>query len=51
MSHFLDRLNHFSNPREPFSGTFGVTTAEDRTWEEATETAGPMTRWYAAPTV
>ena len=35
MSHFLDRLNHFSNPRESFSGDHGVTTAEDRTWEDA----------------
>ena len=35
MSHFLDRLNYFSNPREGFSGDQGVTTAEDRTWEDA----------------
>ena len=35
MSHFLDRLSHFSNPRESFSGDHGVTTAEDRTWEDA----------------
>ena len=28
MSHFLDRLNYFSNPREPFAGAHGVTTAE-----------------------
>lgn len=35
MSHFLDRLSHFSNPREAFSGDHGVTTAEDRTWEDA----------------
>ncbi len=35
MSHFLDRLSHFANPRESFSGTHGVTTAEDRTWEDA----------------
>ena len=35
MSHFLDRLNHFSNPKESFSGGHGVTTAEDRTWEDA----------------
>ena len=35
MSHFLDRLNYFSNPREPFSGAHGVTNAEDRTWEDA----------------
>jgi len=35
MSHFLDRLSYFSNPREPFSGEHGVTTGEDRTWEDA----------------
>jgi len=35
MSHFLDRLNYFSNPREGFSGGHGVTTGEDRTWEDA----------------
>jgi len=35
MSHFLDRLNHFASPREPFSDYHGVTTGEDRTWEDA----------------
>ena len=35
MSHFLDRLTYFSNPREGFSGDHGVTTGEDRTWEDA----------------
>lgn len=35
MSHFLDRLNYFSNPKETFSKGHGVTTAEDRTWEDA----------------
>ncbi len=35
MSHFLDRLNYFSQPRESFSGDHGVTTGEDRTWEDA----------------
>ncbi|MGB4928063.1 MAG: nitrate reductase subunit alpha, partial [Giesbergeria sp.] len=35
MSHFLDRLTHFSQPRESFSGGHGVVTAEDRTWEDA----------------
>ena len=35
MSHFLDRLNYFSSPRESFSGDHGVTTGEDRTWEDA----------------
>ena len=38
MSHFLDRLTHFSAPRENFSGTHGVTTGEDRTWEDAYRT-------------
>ena len=35
MSHFLDRLSYFSQPRESFSGDHGVTTGEDRTWEDA----------------
>ena len=35
MSHFLDRLSHFSAPKESFSGDHGVTTGEDRTWEDA----------------
>ena len=35
MSHFLDRLNYFSNPKESFSDGFGVTNGEDRTWEDA----------------
>ncbi len=35
MSHFLDRLNYFSMPREPFAGGHGVTNGEDRTWEDA----------------
>ena len=35
MSHFLDRLSYFSTPREPFAGNHGVTTGEDRTWEDA----------------
>jgi len=35
MSHFLDRLTHFSAPRENFSGKHGVTNGEDRTWEDA----------------
>ncbi|RPE73072.1 nitrate reductase alpha subunit [Tibeticola sediminis] len=35
MSHFLDRLTHFAAPREAFSGGHGVTTGEDRTWEDA----------------
>ncbi|MGQ0509762.1 MAG: nitrate reductase subunit alpha [Betaproteobacteria bacterium] len=35
MSHFLDRLKYFSNPREDFAGGFGRTNGEDRTWEDA----------------
>jgi nitrate reductase / nitrite oxidoreductase, alpha subunit len=35
MSHFLDRLNHFALPKETFSGEHGLTTGEDRTWEDA----------------
>ena len=35
MSHFLDRLTHFAAPKETFSGDLGVTTGEDRTWEDA----------------
>ena len=35
MSHFLDRLNYFSSPKESFSGEHGITTGEDRTWEDA----------------
>ena len=35
MSHFLDRLTHFSQPREGFAEGHGVTTGEDRTWEDA----------------
>jgi len=35
MSHFLDRLNYFANPKESFAEGFGVTTGEDRTWEDA----------------
>src|SRR6185503_19701512 len=35
MSHFLDRLTYFSQPRESFAGSHGVITGEDRTWEDA----------------
>ncbi|MCB2024523.1 MAG: nitrate reductase subunit alpha, partial [Ottowia sp.] len=35
MSHFLDRLSHFTAPTESFSGSHGITTGEDRTWEDA----------------
>jgi nitrate reductase alpha subunit len=34
MSHFLDRLTHFSRPREAYAGDHGVATGEDRTWED-----------------
>jgi nitrate reductase alpha subunit len=40
MSHFLDRLTYFTQPRENFSGGHGVVTREDRTWEE-----GYRRRW------
>ena len=40
MSHFLDRLSYFSQPKESFSGEHGVTTGEDRTWED-----GYRDRW------
>lgn len=35
MSHFLDRLTHFSLPKETFANGHGMTTGEDRTWEDA----------------
>ena len=35
MSHFLDRLSYFSQPREEFSNGHGQTNGEDRTWEDA----------------
>jgi nitrate reductase alpha subunit len=35
MSHFLDRLTYFSQPRESFADGHGVVTGEDRTWEDA----------------
>ncbi len=35
MSHFLDRLTYFSQPREAFAGGHGMVTGEDRTWEDA----------------
>jgi len=40
MSHFLDRLMFFSNHKTPFSGDHGLTTREDRTWED-----GYRKRW------
>ena len=35
MSHFLDRLTHFTMPRESFSEGHGQVTNEDRAWEDA----------------
>jgi nitrate reductase alpha subunit len=35
MSHFLDRLTHFTLPKELFAGGHGMATGEDRTWEDA----------------
>ncbi len=35
MSHFLDRLTYFSQPREAFAGGHGRVTGDDRTWEDA----------------
>ncbi|GAD23004.1 nitrate reductase subunit alpha [Acidovorax sp. MR-S7] len=35
MSHFLDRLSYFAQPRETFSDGHGQTNGEDRTWEDA----------------
>jgi nitrate reductase alpha subunit len=40
MSHFLDRLTFFKKVAEPFSDGHGVTTTEDRRWED-----GYRTRW------
>jgi len=40
MSHFLDRLTYFMRDRETFSKGHGVTTDEDRTWED-----GYRKRW------
>ncbi len=40
MSIFLDRLTFFNKVREPFSGGHGVTTNEDRSWED-----GYRKRW------
>src|SRR5512140_3907646 len=35
MSHFLDRLTYFSQPREEFAQGHGVVTGEDRTGEDS----------------
>ena len=40
MSQFLDRLSYFSKVTEPFSNGHGVTTTEDRGWED-----GYRRRW------
>ncbi len=40
MSHFLDRLTFFKRPAEAFSQGHGVTTHEDRSWED-----GYRKRW------
>jgi nitrate reductase alpha subunit len=40
MSHFLDRLTFFARKPEPFSGGHGLTTREDRSWED-----GYRKRW------
>ena len=40
MSHFLDRLTFFNRVSEPFSNGHGITTAEDRGWED-----GYRKRW------
>ena len=40
MSHFLDRLTFFKRASEPFSGGHGITTTEDRRWED-----GYRKRW------
>ncbi|MBI2720335.1 MAG: nitrate reductase subunit alpha [Rhizobiales bacterium] len=40
MSHFLNRLAFFNKVSEPFSNGHGITTAEDRRWED-----GYRKRW------
>ena len=40
MSHFLDRLTFFTRPGETFSDGHGITTREDRRWED-----GYRKRW------
>ncbi len=40
MSHFLDRLTFFKRAKQPFSDGHGVTTNEDRRWED-----GYRKRW------
>ena len=40
MSYFIDRISYFSQKREPFSNGHGITTEENRAWEE-----GYRNRW------
>jgi Respiratory nitrate reductase alpha N-terminal len=40
MSHFVDRLTFFKQTKQPFSGDHGITTNEDRSWED-----GYRKRW------
>ncbi|HEY9380630.1 MAG TPA: nitrate reductase subunit alpha, partial [Burkholderiales bacterium] len=40
MSHFLDRLTYFTEPREEFADGHGMVTNEDRRWED-----GYRKRW------
>ena len=40
MSHFIDRLTFFNRPQEPFANGHGITTNEDRRWED-----GYRKRW------
>ncbi|WP_109355433.1 nitrate reductase subunit alpha [Sphingorhabdus sp. EL138] len=40
MSHLLDRLNFFSKTKAPYANGHGVTTSEDRRWED-----GYRKRW------
>jgi nitrate reductase alpha subunit len=40
MSHFLDRLSFFTRPKAEFAGGYGITTTEDRSWED-----GYRKRW------
>ena len=51
MSHFLDRLTYFSQPRETFAQGHGETNGEDRTWEDAYRDRWRTTRSCAPPTV
>jgi len=35
MSYFIDRISYFTQPKETFSNGHGVTTNENRGWEQA----------------